>query len=99
MQKQFAERVAKVQGLKYRIGITGWCGNNVSGWGKKKSFGAPGVSELEIGLMVSGESGRAQKMMDIHSLDRILSYPRMIRVQREGGRPALDLLDSPGSAG
>jgi hypothetical protein len=37
--------------------------------------------------------------MDIHSLDQILSCPQKIQLQREGFRPALDLLDLPGSAG
>jgi len=67
--------------------------------GHNKSFGAPCVSELEIGPTVSKGSGRLRKIIDIRSLNQIPSCLLMIRLQREGGRPVLDLLDLPGSAG
>lgn len=64
-----------------------------------KSFGAPCISELEIRLTVSKESGRLRKIMSIHSRDQIPSCLQMIRLRREGGRPVLGLLGLPGFAG
>jgi len=67
--------------------------------GHNKSFGAPCVSELEIEPTVSKGSGKLRKAMDIRSLNQIPSCLLMIRLQREGGRLVLGLLDLPGSAG